>query len=73
MSNLAFRPMPRSIPVIAASTAPSAFALLASTGPTSPAPLHPTATHAQMKDISGVVEICAVACGGCAAIEPRGR
>jgi len=72
MSKLAFRRMPRTIAVIAASTVLSAFALLASTGPTSPAPLHPTAAHEQMKDISGIVQVRAVARGGCAVVGLRG-
>ena len=68
MSELAFRRMPRSIAVIAASTALSAFALLASTGPTWPAPLHPTAAHEQMKGVSSIVEVC----DGCTAVGPHG-
>jgi hypothetical protein len=68
MSELAFRRMPRTIDVIAASTVLSAFALLASTGPTSSAPLHPTAVHEQMKDISGLVEVGALGRRSCAAV-----
>jgi hypothetical protein len=68
MSELAFRRMPQNIAVIAASTALSAFALLAPTGPTWPAPLHPTAVHEQMKGVAGIVEVC----DGCTAVGPRG-
>jgi hypothetical protein len=67
MSELAFRRMPQTIAVIA-STVLSAFTLLASTGPTSPAPLHSTSMHEQMKDISGLVEVGALASDDCAAV-----
>jgi hypothetical protein len=67
MSELAFRRMPRTI-TARASTVLSAFALLASTGPTSPAPLRSTAVPEQMKDISRLVEVGALARDDCAVV-----
>ena len=67
MSELSFLRMPRTTAVIA-STILSAFALLASTGPMSPAPLHLTAAHGQIKDISGLIEVGALARNDCAAV-----
>jgi hypothetical protein len=66
MSELTFRRRPRTIAVIA-STVLSVFAPLALTGPASSAPLHSTGVRKQMKDISGLVEVGALAGQGCAA------
>jgi len=67
MLELLFQRTPQTGALIA-STILSAFALLASTGPTSPAPLHSTALHGQMKDISGLIEVGALARNDCAAV-----